>query len=198
MFLANQLSRKHAKRLQVFFEMTKDGLHTKEIGPVTLFTNDADPLVDLVAPFGMSLGSVYLLIFRSHSILDHPTNHATPFAATSTVQHPDQDAQPRSGVLSLGNYLHVTVEAQRGFLYVHADEEPVARLTLLDPDHVSVSTIIRVGGSRHPSRVISPIWQASSSTNSGPILLPATIRQVLTVEGSTVRHPRWATPNKHS
>ena len=39
--------------------------------------------------------------------------------------------QLAAAIHTLGNYSHVTVEAQRGLLYVHADEEPVARLTPL-------------------------------------------------------------------
>ena len=39
--------------------------------------------------------------------------------------------QLAAAIQALGNYSHVTVEPQRGLLYVHADEEPVARLTPL-------------------------------------------------------------------
>lgn len=52
---------------------------------------------------------------------------------------PEEAERFIAAIRSLGNYLHVTVEAQRGFLYVHADEEPVARLTPLGPDHYGLS-----------------------------------------------------------
>jgi len=39
--------------------------------------------------------------------------------------------QLAAAIHALGNYRHVTVQVQRGLLYVHADEEPVARLTPL-------------------------------------------------------------------
>jgi hypothetical protein len=42
-------------------------------------------------------------------------------------------------VRSLGNYTHVTVQAQRGFLTVHVDDEPVARLARLAPNHYVLS-----------------------------------------------------------
>ena len=45
--LADQLSRKHAKRLVVFFGMRKDGINAIEIRPLTVFTNDADTVVDV-------------------------------------------------------------------------------------------------------------------------------------------------------
>lgn len=44
-----------------------------------------------------------------------------------------------AAIHALGNYSHVTVEAQRGLLCVHADEEPVARLTPLGPDQYGLS-----------------------------------------------------------
>lgn len=42
-------------------------------------------------------------------------------------------------IRSLGTYTHVTVQAQRGFLYVHVDDEPIARLARLAPDHYGLS-----------------------------------------------------------
>jgi len=48
-------------------------------------------------------------------------------------------AQLTAAIHALGNYRHVTVEAQRGLLYVHADEEPVARLTPLGRDKYGLS-----------------------------------------------------------
>ncbi|MGH7671674.1 MAG: hypothetical protein ACREMC_02155 [Gemmatimonadales bacterium] len=47
--------------------------------------------------------------------------------------------QLATAIHALGNYRHVTVEAQRGLLYVHADEEPVARLTPLGRDQYGLS-----------------------------------------------------------
>ncbi len=44
-----------------------------------------------------------------------------------------------AAICSLGDYTHVTVEAQRGFLYVYAQDEPVVRLTQLGPDHYGLS-----------------------------------------------------------
>ncbi len=52
---------------------------------------------------------------------------------------PDDAAQLTAAIHALGNYTHVTVEAQRDFLYVHADEEPVARLTPLGGDQYGLS-----------------------------------------------------------
>lgn len=52
---------------------------------------------------------------------------------------PDDAAQLAAAIHALGNYSHVTVEAQRGLLYVHADEEPVARLTPLGRDQYGLS-----------------------------------------------------------
>ena len=52
---------------------------------------------------------------------------------------PEEAEQFIAAIRCLGNYPHVTVEAQRGFLYIHADEEPVARLTRLGPDHYGLS-----------------------------------------------------------
>jgi len=51
----------------------------------------------------------------------------------------DEVAQLIAAFRSLGSYTHVTVAAQRGFLYVHADEEPVGRLTPLAPGHYGLS-----------------------------------------------------------
>lgn len=42
-------------------------------------------------------------------------------------------------IRSLGNYPHVTVQAQRGHLYVHADDEPIVRLARLSPDRYGLS-----------------------------------------------------------
>lgn len=63
-----------------------------------------------------------------------------------TAKHPvrrnralDDAAQLTAAIHALGNYTHVTVEAQRDFLYVHADEEPVARLTRLAGDQYGLS-----------------------------------------------------------
>lgn len=42
-------------------------------------------------------------------------------------------------IRTLGSFSHVTVQAQRGFLYVHVDEEPIARLARLAPDHYGLS-----------------------------------------------------------
>jgi hypothetical protein len=47
--------------------------------------------------------------------------------------------QLAAAIHARGSYSHVTVESQRGLLYVHADEEPVARLTPLGPDHYGLS-----------------------------------------------------------
>lgn len=44
-----------------------------------------------------------------------------------------------TAIHALGNYNHVTVEAQRGLLYVYADAEPVARLTHLGADKYGLS-----------------------------------------------------------
>jgi len=52
---------------------------------------------------------------------------------------PDQAARLTAAIHALGNYAHVAAEAQRGFLYVHADEEPVARLTPLAGDQYGLS-----------------------------------------------------------
>ena len=52
---------------------------------------------------------------------------------------PDEVAQLTAAIHGLGNYTHVTVEAQRGFLYIHANDEPVARLTRLAGDHYGLS-----------------------------------------------------------
>ena len=52
---------------------------------------------------------------------------------------PEEAEQLTTAIRSLGNYTHVTIEAQRGFLYVHADEEPVARLARIAPDHYGLS-----------------------------------------------------------
>lgn len=47
--------------------------------------------------------------------------------------------QLAAAIHARGSYSHVTVEAQRGLLYVHADEEPVARLTPLGGDQYGLS-----------------------------------------------------------
>lgn len=52
---------------------------------------------------------------------------------------PDEAAQLTAAIHALGDYTHVTVEAQRGSLYVYADEEPVARLTSLGGDQYGLS-----------------------------------------------------------
>lgn len=55
-------------------------------------------------------------------------------------RHPSAEAaQLAAAIHVLGNYSHVTVEAQRGLLYVHVDEEPVARLTPLGADQYGLS-----------------------------------------------------------
>ena len=56
-----------------------------------------------------------------------------------TNRAPDEAAQLTAAIHALGDYKHVTVEAQRGSLYVHADEEPVARLTRLGGDQYGLS-----------------------------------------------------------
>lgn len=56
-----------------------------------------------------------------------------------TNRAPDEAAQLTAAIHALGDYKHVTVEAQRGSLYVHADEEPVARLTPLGRDQYGLS-----------------------------------------------------------
>jgi hypothetical protein len=53
--------------------------------------------------------------------------------------------QLAAAIHALGNYSHVTVEAQRGLLYVHADEEPVARLTSLGRDQYGLSFHQHIG-----------------------------------------------------
>jgi len=47
--------------------------------------------------------------------------------------------QLAAAIHARGSYNHVTVEAQRGLLYVHADDEPVARLTPLGPGQYGLS-----------------------------------------------------------
>lgn len=42
-------------------------------------------------------------------------------------------------IRDLGNYAHVTAQAQRGALYVEVDGEPIARLTRLAPAHYGLS-----------------------------------------------------------
>lgn len=55
-------------------------------------------------------------------------------------KHASGEAQQLAAAIhALGNYKHVTVEAQRGLLYVDADEEPVARLTPLGRDQYGLS-----------------------------------------------------------
>lgn len=44
-----------------------------------------------------------------------------------------------AAIHALGNYSHVTVEAQRGLLCVLVDDEPVARLTPLGRDQYGLS-----------------------------------------------------------
>ena len=58
---------------------------------------------------------------------------------TRASRVPDDAAQLTAAIHALGDYKHVTVEAQRGSLYVHADEEPVARLTRLGGDQYGLS-----------------------------------------------------------
>ena len=52
---------------------------------------------------------------------------------------PEEAEQLTTAIRGLGNYTHVTVQARGGFLYVHADEEPVARLARLGPHHYGLS-----------------------------------------------------------
>ncbi len=52
---------------------------------------------------------------------------------------PAEAARLEAAIHALGNYRHVTVEAARGFLYVHADDEPVARLTHIAGDQYGLS-----------------------------------------------------------
>jgi hypothetical protein len=52
---------------------------------------------------------------------------------------PDKAVQLTAAIYALGDYKHVTVEAQPGFLNVLADEEPVARLTRLGEDQYGLS-----------------------------------------------------------
>jgi hypothetical protein len=47
--------------------------------------------------------------------------------------------QLAAAIHALGNYSHVTVEAQRGLLCVLVDEEPVARLTPLGREQYGLS-----------------------------------------------------------
>lgn len=47
--------------------------------------------------------------------------------------------QLAAAIHARGSYSHVTVELKRGLLYVHADEEPVARLTPLGPGQYGLS-----------------------------------------------------------
>jgi hypothetical protein len=55
-------------------------------------------------------------------------------------RHPSGEAeQLATAIHALGNYSHVTVDAQRGLLYVLADEEPVARLTPLGAGRYGLS-----------------------------------------------------------
>jgi hypothetical protein len=58
---------------------------------------------------------------------------------THSNRAPDDAAQLTAAIHALGDYKHVTVEAQRGSLYVHVDEEPVARLTRLGGDQYGLS-----------------------------------------------------------
>ena len=53
---------------------------------------------------------------------------------TRTSHAQDEAAQLTAAIHALGNYNHVTVEAQRGSLHVLVDDEPVARLTPLGGD----------------------------------------------------------------
>lgn len=51
-----------------------------------------------------------------------------------------EDAEALTAAIrSLGDYGHVTVQPQRGFLYVCAEDEPVARLTQLGPGFYGLS-----------------------------------------------------------
>lgn len=56
-----------------------------------------------------------------------------------THRAPDDAAQLTAAIHERGDYTHVTVEAQRGSLYVHVDEEPIARLTPLGGDQYGLS-----------------------------------------------------------
>jgi hypothetical protein len=55
-------------------------------------------------------------------------------------KQPSAEAEQLAAAIhARGSYSHVTVESQRGFLYVHADAEPVARLTPLGPGQYDLS-----------------------------------------------------------
>ena len=56
-----------------------------------------------------------------------------------STQASGEGEQLAAAIHALGNYGHVTVEAQRGLLCVLADEEPVARLTPLGRDQYGLS-----------------------------------------------------------
>lgn len=58
---------------------------------------------------------------------------------TRTSHAQDEAAQLTAAIHALGNYNHVTVEAQRGSLHVLVDDEPVARLTPLGGDRYGLS-----------------------------------------------------------
>jgi len=51
----------------------------------------------------------------------------------------DEAADFTTAIRAYGRYDHVTVKADRGFLYVHADEEPVARLKPLSGGRYGLS-----------------------------------------------------------
>jgi hypothetical protein len=51
----------------------------------------------------------------------------------------DEAAGFTTAIRAYGRYDHVTVKADRGFLYVHADEEPVARLKPLSGGRYGLS-----------------------------------------------------------
>jgi len=56
-----------------------------------------------------------------------------------SAQASGEAEQLAAAIHALGNYGHVTVEAQRGLLCVLADEEPVARLTPLGREQYGLS-----------------------------------------------------------